>query len=85
LKQQPGKNISTGGVSLPSQLIALDLVDEFYFVIHPVLAGKGRRLLADTDIVEKLNLILVNSGILKSGYVALHYQNPDETRGGKTT
>jgi dihydrofolate reductase len=76
LKQQPGKNISTGGVSLPSQLIALDLVDEFYFVIHPVLAGKGRRLLADTDIVEKLNLILVNSGILKSGYVALHYQKP---------
>src|SRR5215813_6183047 len=31
LKQQEGKNILTGGVSLPSQLIELDLVDEYIF------------------------------------------------------
>jgi len=73
LKQQPGKKISIGGVDLPSQLIALDLVDEFYFVIHPVLAGKGRRLLEDTSLPDQLNLKLVSSKIFKSGYVALHY------------
>lgn len=73
LKQQPGKNISIGGVDLPSQLIALNLVDEFHFVIHPVLAGKGRRLLADTDLVNQLNLKLVESKTLKDGFIALHY------------
>src|SRR5690349_1669210 len=37
LKQQPGKNISTGGVELPEQLMELDLIDEFYFVVQPVI------------------------------------------------
>lgn len=73
LKQEPGKNISIGGVSLPEQLIALGLVDEFYFVVHPVIVGPGRRLLEDTSLQEKLNLKLVGSEILKSGYAALHY------------
>lgn len=73
LKQQPGKNISIGGVDLPSQLIALGLVDEFHFVIHPVLAGEGRRLLVDTSLADKFNLKLMESKILKDGFVALHY------------
>jgi dihydrofolate reductase len=73
LKQEPGKKISIGGVSLPSELIAHGLVDEFYFVIHPVIAGQGRRLLANTNIQEQLNLKLVDSKILKSGCIALHY------------
>jgi len=73
LKQEPGKKISIGGVSLPAQLIALGLVDEFYFVVHPVIVGEGRRLLEDTGLPEQLNLKLVGSKILKSGCVALHY------------
>ena len=58
---------------MPEQLIALGLVDEFYFVVHPVIVGEGRRLLEDTSLQEKLNLKLVESKILKSGCVALHY------------
>lgn len=73
LKQQPGKKISIGGVSLPAQLIALDLVDEFCFVVHPVMVGEGRRLLDGTDLQKQLNLRLVASKILKSGCAALHY------------
>ncbi len=73
LKQQPGKNISIGGVSLPGQLIALGLVDEFYFVIHPVIAGEGRRLFEDIGLPEQLNLKLAGSKIFTSGFVALHY------------
>ena len=73
LKQEPGKKISTGGVDLPSQLIALNLVDEFYFVIHPILAGKGRRLLDTTLIKGNTDLELVSSKVFKSGFVALHY------------
>jgi len=73
LKQQQGKKISIGGVSLPAQLIALGLVDEFYFVVHPAIVGEGRRLFEDTSLREKLNLKLIDSKILKSGCVALHY------------
>ena len=45
LKQEPGKYILTGGVDIPSQLIELGLVDEFSFVVHPIIAGAGRRLM----------------------------------------
>jgi dihydrofolate reductase len=73
LKQLPGKKISIGGVDLPSQLIALGLVDEFHFVIHPVIVGEGRRLFDNINLQKQLNLKLVNSKVLKSGSVALHY------------
>ena len=73
LKQEPGKDIVTGGVSLPSQLIELGLVDEFRFVVHPIVVGEGRRLLDDVSLPEKLQLRLVESKILESGCVALRY------------
>jgi dihydrofolate reductase len=73
LKEQSGGAISIGGVDLPSQLIALGLVDEFHFVIHPVIAGEGRRLLDATFLPEQLSLELVESKVFPSGAVALHY------------
>ena len=73
LKQEEGKNILTGGVSIPSQLIELGLVDEYQFVIHPVLAGEGRRLLDGSSLPEQLQLQLVESKIFRSGFVALRY------------
>jgi dihydrofolate reductase len=59
-------------VSLPSQLIELGLVDEYRFVVHPIIAGKGIRLLEGISL-EKLQLKLVESKIFKSGCVALRY------------
>ena len=73
LKQEQGKNIAVGGVSLPSQLIELGLVDEFRFVVGPIIAGEGRRLLEGVNLPERLQLKLVESKIFKSGCVALHY------------
>jgi dihydrofolate reductase len=73
LKQEPGKNILTGGVSIPSQLIELGLVDEYHFVVQPIVAGEGRRLMEGVSLPEKLQLKLVDSKFLKSGCVALHY------------
>ena len=72
LKQEQGKNILVGGVSVPSQLIELGLVDEYHFVVQPVVAGEGRRLLEGTSL-QKLQLKLVESKFLKSGCVALRY------------
>lgn len=71
LKRQEGKNILTGGVDIPSQLIALGLVDEFYFVIQPIVVGEGRRLFDNTLLQEKLKLM--DSKVFASGCVSLHY------------
>ena len=73
LKHEQGKNILTGGVSIPSQLIELGLVDEYHFVVQPIVAGEGRRLLEGISLQEKLQLKLVETKILKSGCVALRY------------
>jgi dihydrofolate reductase len=73
LKQEQGKKILVGGVDIPSQLIELGLVDEYHFVVQPIVVGEGRRLLDDISLPEKLQLRLVESKIFDSGYVALRY------------
>ena len=73
LKQEQGKDILLGGVSLPSQLMELGLVDEYRFVVGPTVAGEGRRLLEGVSLPERLQLKLVESKLFKSGCVALHY------------
>jgi len=73
LKQEEGKNISTGGVDLASQLAELGLIDEYHFVVHPIVLGSGKRLFEGTNLQEKLKLKLVDSTSFNSGAVALHY------------
>jgi dihydrofolate reductase len=73
LKHEQGKNILVGGVGVPSQLIELGLVDEYRFVVGPIVAGEGRRLLEGVSLPERLQLKLVESKIFKSGCVALRY------------
>lgn len=74
LKEEPGGNILVGGVDVPSQLIALGLIDEYRFVVTPILAGNGRRLLEGVSLQEKLQLRLVESQVFKkSGCMALRY------------
>ena len=73
LKQEDGKYMLVGGVALPSQLIALGLVDEFIFEVHPIVAGAGKRLMEGIDLQRKLQLKLVESRTFKSGSVLLRY------------
>jgi dihydrofolate reductase len=73
LKQQPGKNIFTGGVDLARQMAELGLIDEYHFVMHPTIAGKGVRMFDGIDLPQILRLKLVESVAFKSGCVALRY------------
>ncbi|HEY9000559.1 MAG TPA: dihydrofolate reductase family protein [Mucilaginibacter sp.] len=73
LKQQEGNYILAGGVDIPSQLIQLDLVDEYNFVIYPIFAGKGKRLFEGVDLAERLKLKLVDTKVFESGCVLLRY------------
>jgi dihydrofolate reductase len=73
LKQEQGKNIFTGGVTNPSQLVELGLIDEYHFVVHPIVLGEGRRLFEGVNLPEKCQLKLAESKTFKSGCVALRY------------
>jgi dihydrofolate reductase len=73
LKHEEGKDILLGGVDVPSQLIGLDLIDEYRFVVQPLIVGEGRRLLEGTTLPQRLQLKLVESKVFRSGSVALHY------------
>jgi dihydrofolate reductase len=73
LKQEEGKDILVGGVDIPSQLMELGLVDEYRFVVGPVIAGEGRRLFEGVSLPEKLQLNLIETKIFQSGSVVLRY------------
>ena len=74
LKQEPGKDILVGGVNLPSQLMEHGLVDEYRFVVQPIIAGEGSRLLQGVSLQQRSQLKLVESKFFKSGSVALRYR-----------
>jgi len=73
LKQQPGGKISVDSVSMLPELIAANLIDEFYFVVHPVIAGNGRHLFDVGSLSKKLDLKLIDTIRFESGSVALHF------------
>ncbi len=74
LKKQPGKDICVGSLSIASRLSEGGLIDEYYFVVHPVVAGKGPRLFETVKLKERLLLDLVGSKTFQSGVVAHHYR-----------
>ena len=74
LKQQSGKDISVGSLSIASQLSERGLIDEYHFVVHPVVAGKGPRLFETVKPQAKLLLDFIGSKTFQSGVVALRYK-----------
>jgi len=72
LKEEPGNGLYVGGVTLPTALADLGLIDEYEFVVHPVLAGHGPTLLA--GLTEPLELELVGRQEFRSGPVAQRYR-----------
>src|SRR5208282_1582441 len=74
LKQQPGKDICVSGLSIASQLSERGLIDEYRFVVHPVVAGKGPRLFETLKPQDRLLLDFIGSETFQSGVVALQYR-----------
>jgi dihydrofolate reductase len=74
LKQQPGQDICVGSLSLASQLSERSLIDEYRFVVHPVVAGKGPRLFETGRMQDRIRMHLVGSKTFGSGVIALHYR-----------
>ncbi len=72
LKEEPGDGLWVGGVTLPTALAALGLIDEYEFIVQPVLAGHGPTLLA--GLSERVQLELIDRHEFGSGAVALRYR-----------
>jgi dihydrofolate reductase len=73
LKATEGKNISVAGSpGLVRSLLELDLLDELVLLIHPVVAGEGRKkLFADDAQLKKLELVdakPTGSGVIVATY-----------------
>jgi dihydrofolate reductase len=72
LKEEPGEGLWVGGVTLPTTLADLGLIDEYEFLVQPVIAGHGPTLLA--GLRERIPLELVERRELRSGVVAVRYR-----------
>jgi dihydrofolate reductase len=67
-----GKNLLVnGGPGLGSTLAQLGLVDEYHFLVNPIVAGRGPQLLG--GVHERLNLKLTETKPFGSGVVLLRY------------
>jgi dihydrofolate reductase len=71
LKSQPGKGLMTGGLTLPLALAELGLIDEYEFVVHPRIIGRGPKLFE--GLSKLVDLKLVSREEFGSGAVAMRY------------
>ena len=72
LKDEPGKGLFVGGVTLPLALAELGLIDEYEFVVHPRVAGHGPRVF--DGLSRHLDLTPVSRLEFGSGAVAMRYE-----------
>ena len=72
LKNQIGKSISAGSLSIASALAEKNLIDEYIILIHPVILGKGKPVFESLNRMIKLKLI--DTKVFNSGAVVLHYK-----------
>lgn len=72
LKEATPNGVLVGSPHLSAELQRLDLVDEYRFVVHPVVAGHGPYLFAGLQPSARLEFVATKK--LKSGIVVLHYR-----------
>lgn len=72
LKEKPGKDISVGGPNLARSFVKAGLVDEFRFLMTPVILGRGTKIFDGT--LGKVKLELVSTRRFDSGNVLLRYR-----------
>ncbi|MBL7987703.1 MAG: dihydrofolate reductase family protein [Chlorobi bacterium] len=74
LKKQPGKDMVVSSPSLISQLTRLELIDEYYFLVQPILAGSGKRFFETVELDKHHHLELTDTEVFTSGTIKLCYK-----------
>ena len=81
LKQQDGADLLTwGSGDMMRQLLAAGLVDELWFLIYPVVLGRGKRLFGDD--AEGSAFTLAHSTSTPGGVLLTRYVRSGEVRTG---
>ncbi len=71
LKQETGKDLAVGGISLIQTFLNLKLVDEYWLLVQPVIQGRGRRLF--DGAAGRIEHKLLDATTFRSGVAVLHY------------
>ena len=72
LKKGKGADIAIfGSGTIVQQLAKAGLIDEYLFILSPVMTGTGKSLFEE---VQKFNLKLLETRNFDSGNVMLHYK-----------
>jgi dihydrofolate reductase len=75
LKQQPGQDIRiAGSATLVQSLMEADLIDEYRFLVHPIIMGSGKPFFKDGMHMTRLKLVKTKTFSL--GVILLCYQAP---------
>lgn len=75
IKEQPGQDMMVfGSGSIVSQLAQHGLIDEYQFIVTPILLGRGRSML--TDLPKSVKLDLMEAKKFTAGNVMLRYARP---------
>jgi dihydrofolate reductase len=73
LRAEPGEGeIAIGGATLATEAAALDLIDEYRVLVHPVLVGGGIPFFGRRE--RRVDLELVETRTLSERVVYLHYR-----------
>ena len=74
LKQQPGTEIQIeGSATLVKSLMEANLIDEYRFLVTPIIVGSGKRFFQDGMPMTKLKLVKTKT--LSLGVILLCYEN----------
>jgi dihydrofolate reductase len=73
MKHLPGRDILLGGgAQLAQEFMELDLIDEYHFIIHPIILGKGKPLI--NNLKKQKDLLFIGCTQYKSGVIELTYK-----------
>jgi dihydrofolate reductase len=73
MKQEPGEGMAIlGSASIVAQLTEEKLIDEYHFVVNPVILGDGRTMFE--GVTQKMQLKLNSSRAFQNGYVVVQYE-----------
>jgi dihydrofolate reductase len=74
LKRQSGRDIVLyGSGSIVKKFIQLNLIDEFWIWVHPVMIGEGMPFFE--DVCDQVKLKLLKTKTFRSGVTVLYYQS----------
>ena len=78
LKDATPAGVLLGSGKLATELDRLDLIDEYRFLVQPMIAGHGPTLY-QSGLPSTRRLELVSAKPLRNGAVAMHYRRADES------